>query len=68
MFWYPGGVANNSTTCIEEEGEWESHRYVQKRFHRAQPVAHTGSITMSVVLILLYYHRYVPRCTYVRET
>ncbi|CAM9737189.1 unnamed protein product [Ectocarpus sp. 8 AP-2014] len=25
MYWYPGGTANASTTCISEEGEWESH-------------------------------------------
>eukprot|EP00904_Undaria_pinnatifida_P000566 jgi/Undpi1/1050/HiC_scaffold_10.g04513.m1 len=25
MFWYPGGSANASTTCIDEEGGWESH-------------------------------------------
>lgn len=27
MYWYPGGAANNSTTCVEEEGDWEDHRY-----------------------------------------
>ena len=26
MFWYPGGSANASTTCIDQEGEWKSHR------------------------------------------
>lgn len=26
MYWYPGGRANNSTSCIEEDGAWESHR------------------------------------------
>ena len=26
MYWYPGGSPSGSTTCIEEEGEWESHR------------------------------------------
>lgn len=26
MYWYPGGSAGASTTCIDEEGEWESHR------------------------------------------
>eukprot|EP00904_Undaria_pinnatifida_P000588 jgi/Undpi1/1052/HiC_scaffold_10.g04515.m1 len=25
MYWYPGGSANASNTCINEEGEWESH-------------------------------------------
>ncbi|CAN0502911.1 unnamed protein product [Ectocarpus sp. 12 AP-2014] len=25
MYWYPGGTANASTTCISEEGEWDSH-------------------------------------------
>eukprot|EP00904_Undaria_pinnatifida_P008172 jgi/Undpi1/4485/HiC_scaffold_17.g07839.m1 len=25
MFWYPGGSASGSTTCIDEEGGWESH-------------------------------------------
>ncbi|CAM9286399.1 unnamed protein product [Ectocarpus sp. 4 AP-2014] len=25
MYWYPGGTANASMTCISEEGEWESH-------------------------------------------
>ncbi|CAM9308303.1 unnamed protein product, partial [Laminaria digitata] len=25
MYWYPGGSAGASTTCMEEEGEWESH-------------------------------------------
>ncbi|CAM9511484.1 unnamed protein product, partial [Ectocarpus fasciculatus] len=25
MYWYPGGNASASTTCISEEGEWESH-------------------------------------------
>lgn len=25
--WYPGGHDNTSTTCIQQEGEWTSHRY-----------------------------------------
>ncbi|CAM9398118.1 unnamed protein product [Ascophyllum nodosum] len=25
MYWYPGGSANNSTTCIQETGAWTSH-------------------------------------------
>ncbi|CAN0356024.1 unnamed protein product, partial [Ascophyllum nodosum] len=25
MYWYPGGSANNSTTCIQEAGAWEFH-------------------------------------------
>lgn len=25
MYWYPGGGANVSDTCIDENGEWESH-------------------------------------------
>ncbi|CAN0176299.1 unnamed protein product, partial [Ascophyllum nodosum] len=25
MYWYPGGSANSSTTCIQEAGAWEFH-------------------------------------------
>ncbi|CAM9165602.1 unnamed protein product, partial [Hapterophycus canaliculatus] len=25
MYWYPGGAANASTTCISEQGAWDSH-------------------------------------------
>ncbi|CAN0175933.1 unnamed protein product, partial [Scytosiphon promiscuus] len=25
MYWYPGGGANASTTCISEHGEWNAH-------------------------------------------
>lgn len=30
LYWYPGGTANNSTTCVAEEGRWKSHRSVSK--------------------------------------
>ncbi|CAM9937236.1 unnamed protein product, partial [Ascophyllum nodosum] len=26
MYWYPGGSANSSTTCIQETGGWTSHK------------------------------------------
>lgn len=28
MYWYPGGAANKSTTCVEDGEEWQGHRYV----------------------------------------
>lgn len=43
MFWYPGGSASASDTCIEEEGEWESHRYY-KRFLRLSTLANMGIV------------------------
>lgn len=28
MYWYPGGGPGNSTTCLAEGDDWESHRWV----------------------------------------
>ena len=47
MFWYPGGSANASNTCIEEEGEWESHRWTMWR--KSLDHLHEHELQMRVV-------------------